>query len=125
MDSPKPATGATRIKPGRRTSLRQVIDFQQIAHEAAQGLRADFTGTQDRDERARVASAIANLGKSWCSLQDSKREILGRPKAGVLKPESAKARQRRHQARDLSLEEVAASMRREPSGSEEVDSKSD
>jgi hypothetical protein len=50
-------------------------------------LHDDFLGATDREERARVASAIANLGKAWVSLQDSKREILGRPKAGVLKPE--------------------------------------
>ena len=111
MDPPTPAIGATRIKPGRRTSLRQVIDFQQIAHEAAQGLRADFTGTRDREERARVAGAIANLGKSWCSLQDAKREILGRPKAGSLKPEDAKARQRQRQSREVNLEEVFAELK--------------
>ncbi len=37
---------------------------------------------------ARVASAFANLGKSWCPVQDAKREILGKPKAGVPKPET-------------------------------------
>lgn len=87
MDSPTPANAVTRIKPGRRTSLRQVVDFQEITHAAALGLRDDFTGTQDREQRARVAGAIANLAKGWVALQDSKREILGRPKAGVLKPE--------------------------------------
>ena len=39
----------------------------------------------DREERARVASAISNLAKGWVSLQDAKREILGKPKAGVRK----------------------------------------
>ena len=83
MDSSEATTGATRIRPGRRLSLRQVVDLQQITHKAAMGLNGDFEATSDRQERARVASAISNLGKSWVALQDAKREILGRPKAGV------------------------------------------
>lgn len=87
MNAPFPAPGTKRIRPGRRLSLRQVLDLQQVSHEAALGLQADFTSTTDRNERARVASAIANLAKGWVSLADAKREILGRPKAGSLKPE--------------------------------------
>ena len=49
------------------------------------GLHGDFEGTNNRQERARVASAISNLGKAWVSLQGAKREILGRPKASVRK----------------------------------------
>src|SRR6266852_7551066 len=87
MNPPAPANGRKRIRPGRRRSLRQVLDFQDVAHEVALGLRDDFLGTTDREERARIGSSIANLGKCWATLQDSKREILGKPKAGVLKPE--------------------------------------
>ena len=58
------------------------------------GLRDDFLGTTDREQRARVGSSIANLGKCWATLQDSKREILGRPKAGVLKPERPKPKRK-------------------------------
>src|SRR5215471_9338529 len=94
MDSQVPLNGSKRVRPGRRLSLRQVIDIQRIAHDAALGLHGDFLGTSDREERARVASAISNLGKAWCSLQDAKREILGRPKAGVLKPERPKKKQK-------------------------------
>jgi hypothetical protein len=65
--------------------LRQVVDLQQITHQAAMGLHGDFEGTNNRQERARVASAISNLGKAWVSLQGAKREILGRPKASVRK----------------------------------------
>ena len=61
----------------------------------ALGLRGDFNASSDHEERARVAGALANLGKSFVSLQDSKREILGKPKAGVLKPEDAKSKRRR------------------------------
>ena len=80
-----PANGTQRVRPGRRLSLRQVVDLQNFSYEAAKGLSADFQGTSDREERARVASAISNLAKGWVSLQDAKREILGKPKAGVRK----------------------------------------
>ncbi len=120
MDSPKPANGTTRIKPGRRLSLRQALDFQKITHEAAQGLRDDFTVAEDPQERARVACAIANLGKSWVSLQDAKREILGRPKAGVLKPEKPN---RRRRSATADLQQVAREMglRAEQSAATEQD----
>lgn len=35
MDNPVPVNGDKRVRPGRRLSLRQVLDFQQIAHDAA------------------------------------------------------------------------------------------
>jgi hypothetical protein len=91
------ASGSKRPRPGRRLSLRQVLDFQEITHEAAIGLRGDFNGTSDREERARVASAISNLGKAWVSLQDAKREILGKPKAGVFKPERKKPKHKTYE----------------------------
>jgi hypothetical protein len=79
------ANGTNRVRPGRRLSLRQVVDLQGFSFEAAKGLSADFQATGDKEERARVASAISNLAKGWVSLQDAKREILGKPKAGVRK----------------------------------------
>ncbi len=90
--------------------MRQVLDFQQIAHEAALGLREDFRSTQDREERARVALAIASLGKSWVSLQDAKREVLGRPKAGVLKPEHRKSKRTRQTNPVVDVERVLKSL---------------
>ena len=87
MNLPPTSNGTKRIRPGRRLALRQVLVLQDLTHRAAKGLHEDFQGTKDREERARVASAISNLGKTWVSLQDSKREILGRPKAGVRKQE--------------------------------------
>lgn len=71
MNPTPPVNGAVRMRPGRRQSLRQVLALQEIAHEAALGLREDFRETQDREERARVAMAISSLGKSWTTLQDS------------------------------------------------------
>jgi hypothetical protein len=93
MDSSIPANGTKRVRPGRRLSLRQVVDLQSFSFEAAKGLSADFQQTTDKEARARVASAISNLAKGWVSLQDAKREILGKPKAGVLKPVRPNAKQ--------------------------------
>jgi hypothetical protein len=97
MASPIQANGMKRVRPGRRLSLRQVVDLQSFSFEAAKGLSADFQSTSDREERARVASAISNLGKAWVSLQDAKREILGKPKAGVFKPERKKPKHKTYE----------------------------
>ncbi len=75
--------------------MRQVLDFQALTHAAAMGLGEDFRETSDKEERSRVAMAISSLGKSWTTLQDSKREILGRPKAGILRPEQKKSKRPR------------------------------
>ena len=113
MPTPPDQTGVPRIKPGRRLSMHQVLDFQLITHEAAMGLGEDFRGTDDKEERSRVALAIASLGKSWTTLQDSKREILGRPKAGVLKPEHKKARRTRQSSRVVDVASVVAQLKRQ------------
>jgi hypothetical protein len=87
---PAPVSAAVRIKPGRRDSLRQVLDLQRATHETALLVAKDAKETTKREERARAASALANLGKSWNTLQDAKRVILGRPLPGSLRPEKAK-----------------------------------
>jgi hypothetical protein len=89
------ANGVNRVRPGRRLSLRQVVDLQRFSFEAAKGLSDDFQETKDKEARARVASAISNLAKGWVSLQDAKREILGKPKAGVRKHAVEKKPKRR------------------------------
>jgi hypothetical protein len=108
MDSPIPANGTKRVRPGRRLSIRQVVDLQGFSFEAAKGLSADFQETKDVELRARIAAGIANLSKGWCSLQDAKREVLGKPKAGVRKYEVERKPGRKGLAdiRDLVLEPV-------------------
>ncbi len=103
MDSVLSPNGTKRPRPGRRLSLRQVVGLQEIAYTAALGLGADFQATGQasttpvtREQRARAASAIANLAKAWTALQDSKREILGRPRMGVLKPRPEDKRKRHY-----------------------------
>ena len=60
----------------------------------------DAKNTIKPEERARAASALANLGKSWNTLQEAKRVILGRPLPGSLRPEQAKPK---HKARPQGL----------------------
>ena len=93
--------------------MHQVLDIQALTHAAAMGLGEDFRETSDKEERARVALAIASLGKSWTTLQDSKREILGRPKAGVLKPERKKSKRTRQAGRLVDVESVVAQLKRQ------------
>jgi len=101
MNSLPPANGTKRVRPGRRLSLRQVVDFQTFSFDAAKGLSADFQETKDKEIRARVAAGISNLAKGWVSLQDAKREILGKPKAGVRKHAVERKPKRRPNWKDL------------------------
>jgi hypothetical protein len=71
-------------------SLRQVTDLQREMHEVALLVAKDAKDTTKPEERARAASALANLGKSWNTLQDAKRVILGRSLPGSLRSEKAK-----------------------------------
>jgi hypothetical protein len=45
-----------------------------------------------------VLSSSSNLAKGWISLQDAKREILGKPKAGVKKYAIERPKRVRRQA---------------------------
>ena len=72
-----------------------MTEMQRATHEVALLVAKDAKDTIKPEERARAASALANLGKSWNTLHDAKRVILGRPLPGSLRPEKAKPR---HQA---------------------------
>jgi hypothetical protein len=85
MVAPITANGTRRVQPGRRLSLRQVVDLQRCCYETAKGLSEDFEKTEAKGERAKIASSLSNLAKGWVALQDSKREILGKPRAGARK----------------------------------------
>lgn len=97
-----PANLINRAKPmklGRRNSLLQVLDIQQISQDVVRILRADVEKETDKKVRAQLASAIAQLGRSWCSLQDTKREILGKPRVGT--GQTAMPRNGKHKPLDV------------------------
>jgi hypothetical protein len=78
MDVPKPANGKARIKPGRRSSLAQLVEMQRATNEAAAVLGADAVDRAlNPEQRARAATALANLVKAWNSAEGSKRVIRG------------------------------------------------
>jgi hypothetical protein len=64
------------------------MELNRAPNAVAGAIQQPPRATTDREERARIAAGIANLGKSWSTLQDTKREILGRPRAGSLRPEN-------------------------------------
>lgn len=113
MNPTPPVNGAVRMRPGRRQSLHQVLSLQQITHEAVRSLAGDFNGTSDKEERTRAALAIASLGKSWVSLQDAKREILGRPRMGMLRFERKHAKGDRQRGGIIDVQAVARLMESE------------
>jgi hypothetical protein len=72
-----PANGATRMRPGRRTALRQAIQIQERVF--AESLK---TITKPLE--------VAQLARAWVFLEDRKRILRGKPLPGSLKPEKPK-----------------------------------
>lgn len=81
----------SRIKPGRRSSLLQVLDLQKAAFDVAMSLREDaLNAALSKEQRAKTATALSNMIKAWDSAEDRKRIIRGKPLPGSLRPEKAK-----------------------------------
>jgi hypothetical protein len=76
MAQPPKQTGP-RPKPGRRVSLRQVLDLQEAAYKAALLLRSDIEKVESEQNRARIATSIAHLSRAWTILESAKRAIRG------------------------------------------------
>jgi hypothetical protein len=91
MDNPAAQPTQTRVKPGKGKSLRQVVALQDAAFEVAMTLREDAVQPGlNREQRAKVATAMSNLIKAWDSAEDRKRIIRGKPLPGSLRPEKPK-----------------------------------
>ena len=69
-----------RPKPSNKHALRQVLDLQERIHESGQLIAQDLSEESDKKIRASLATALAKLGSSWTVLQDSKRELRGKPR---------------------------------------------
>jgi hypothetical protein len=96
VDRPAPVNATVRIRPGKRNSLRQVLQLQQAAYETILVLKGDVVRSEDSTLRARLGSAIAQLAKGWDTLENRKRILRGRPLPGSLKPENEKSKRRRY-----------------------------
>jgi hypothetical protein len=91
LSPPPNQTGKTRTRPGRRNSLRQVVDLQERAYQVAVRLSEDcLKDGLDSERRAKSATAMGNLIKAWDSAEDRKRIIRGKPLPGSLRPSSEK-----------------------------------
>ncbi len=97
MALPSPASGAARVKPGRRDALRQAVELQRAVYEVGLQMAKDAKEATKLEERARAGATLASLGKAWNTLQDAKRVIRGRPLPGSLKPEPKRQRPKRSQ----------------------------
>jgi hypothetical protein len=90
MNRPAPISAAVRIRPGKRNSLRQVLQLQQATFDTVLTLKEDVVRSEDVALRARTASSIARLARSWDTFENRKRVLRGRPLPDSLRPEKAK-----------------------------------
>jgi hypothetical protein len=91
-----PVSAAVRIRPGKRNSLRQVLHLQQATYDTILLLKEDVVRPEDAALRARIGSSLAQLFRSFDTLEDRKRVLRNRPLPGSLKPEKAKPKHRVH-----------------------------
>jgi len=64
----------------------QAAELQLALYEAGLALRKDIDGCSDREERSRVASALASVAKGWQSMNDQRRVMKGVPLPGSRRP---------------------------------------
>lgn len=75
LAQPPNQTGATRLRPGRRLALTQLLEMQSVLHADSINL--------ELDPKSRAACACA-----WDKLEERKRILRNRPLPGSLKPEA-------------------------------------
>ena len=71
----------------RRTPVKtQASDIQHALHKASKLLSGDIESCKEKEERARVASALASVAKGWQSMTDQLRILAGKPLPGSRRP---------------------------------------
>lgn len=78
-----------RHSHGRKRARAQAADLQLALHSAGMALSQDVPLCTEREERARVASALASVAKGWQSMNDQLRIMNGTPMPGSLRPAQA------------------------------------
>jgi hypothetical protein len=94
VNHPAPVSAAVRIRPGKRNSLRQVLQLQQATFDTILLLKEDAVRSEDAALRARIGSSLAQLVRSFDTLEDRKRVLRNRPLPGSFKPEKEKPRRK-------------------------------
>jgi hypothetical protein len=84
--STTPVNSPVRLKYGKRTSLKQVVELQRILFDAAHLLMTDMGAETDRERRARIAASIAQVTRSFDTLENRKRILRGRGVPKTVEP---------------------------------------
>ena len=83
-----------RLTYSKRAAIRQAVEMQNLCFAGALLLDQDLKGSENKELRARVATASGNLMKTWTALQESVRVMKGDPMPGSLKPERPKPKRK-------------------------------
>jgi hypothetical protein len=75
-----------RLSYSKRAAIRQAVEMQKLCFAGAQLLDRDLHETEDKEQRARVSTGLANLMKTWTALQESVRVLKGDPMPGSFRP---------------------------------------
>ena len=97
MNPTPPINGAVRMRPGRRLSIRQALDLQELCYDTA------FQEGTKPVERAQLARA-------WVVLEEQKRILRGKLKPGSINGTMAKD-VRPNKARQSRIVDVEAVVR--------------
>jgi hypothetical protein len=85
----KSHTNGRRIP--KRTERKQAADIQINLHYANKLLIQDMRECEDRQERARIASALASVAKGWDSISARILILKGKPGPGTMSPAERRA----------------------------------
>ena len=80
-ESKPPVSAATRIRPGKRRAVKQVLELQQLVFQKAH-------------DKGVKAAEVAALARAWDSLANRIRILRGQPLPGSLAPKTKKSRPR-------------------------------
>lgn len=81
-----------RVKYGAVSSLKQLVELKDVAFSCARTLKDDYHQATDLSVRARIATALAQVLRSWDCLEDRRRVLRNR---GLPKTEEPASRFRR------------------------------
>lgn len=100
----------TKIKKRHRPKIRATYAITQACDtlELIQGIFNELhqiaTKGEDPKVKCLAGQTFAKLTEAWCALVDTRRELLGKPKVGTLRPDLAPARAGR--ARTIMVHDV-------------------
>ena len=83
---------AVRQSEPRIHPKKQALNLQHALHKAGQTLGDDIADCEDKEQRARVASALASVAKGWQSMTDQLRIMSGKAAPGTLSPAERRAK---------------------------------